>query len=152
MDEDERPASDRAAADATRRRSALASILDKRAEPILSSIVGDAVRTSDFVGLGPSVATRYVAKARAVLPACIEALGAPDAHRARILDDNAHVVKELVAEGVPPSVLRSLTSLGFRAANGIARDGARTHGFEPDELEDELRSFRRELETRFFAG
>lgn len=139
------------APDALRRRSALVRILDRRAEPILTSIVSDSLRTADFAGLGRSVADRYVAKARAVLPACVAALGAPDQERERILADSARVVRDLVAEGVPPSVQRSFVGLGFKVASGMARDGARTQGFAPDELEDELIVFRRELEARFFA-
>jgi hypothetical protein len=49
-------------------------------------------------------------------------------------------------------VQRSLVSFGFRLANGVARDAAPGHGFEPDELEDELRVFQRALETRLFYG
>ena len=150
MDEDERPP-DRARHAATRR-AALARILERRAEPILSSVVSDALRTADFAGLGRTVAGRYLSRARTVLPACVDALGGADPARARILEEHAHVVKDLVADGVPPSVQRAVASLGFRVASGIARDGARVQGFAPDELEDELRVFRREFEAKFFTG
>lgn len=150
MDGDERTAGDRPP-EALRRRTALVRILDRRAEPILSGIVSDSLRAADFAGLGRSVATRYVARVRAALPVCVAALGADDPERERILADNATVVRDLVAEGVPPSVQRGLVALGFKVAGSIARDGARVHGFAPDELEDELIAFRRELEARFFA-
>ena len=135
-----------------RRRLALVAILGDRAEPILERVVGDALRATDFLGLGGGVAARYLTTARACLPACLEALGAPDAERTRILEENAQMVKDIVAIGVPKFVQRSLVGLGFRIANGIARDSAREHGFEPDELEDELRVFQRAFEARLFFG
>ncbi len=135
-----------------RRRAALVTILGPRAESILERIVADAVRATDFVGLGRSVAERYSTLVRACLPFCLAALGASDPERTRLFDENAHIVRDLVAAGVPKFVQRSLVSLGFRVANGIARDGARAHGFEPDELEDELRVFQRAFEARLFFG
>lgn len=135
-----------------RRRAALVSILEHRAESILDRVVADALRATDFVGLGRSVAQRYAATARASLPLWLAALGANDAERARVLDANAHLIKQLVAQGIPKFVQRSLVSWGFKAANGIARDRARAEGFEPDELEDELRVFRRAFEARLFYG
>jgi hypothetical protein len=128
------------------------AILEDRAEPILDRIVADALRATDFVGLGGSVAARYATIARKSIPLWLTALGAMDPQRARILDDNAHLIKELVAHGIPRFVQRSFVSWGFRAANGIARDGARAEGFEPDELEDELRVFQRAFEARLFFG
>jgi len=134
------------------RRSALVAILGPRAESILERIVADAVRATDFVGLGRTVAERYSAVSRACLPVCLAALGAAEPERTRLFDENAKVVRDLVAVGVPKFVQRSLVSIGFRVANGIARDGARAHGFEPDELEDELRVFQRAFEARMFYG
>ncbi len=135
-----------------RRRSALVRILGRRADPILSTVVSDTLRSEDFAGLGQRVAARYLTKAREGLPACVDALGAADAERGRILREQAETVKLLVAEGVPPSVQRHLVALGFRVASGIARDGARIEGFAPDELEDELHAFRREFESTFFGA
>jgi hypothetical protein len=134
------------------RRAALVTILEDRAEPILDRIVADALRATDFVGLGGTVAARYATIARKSLPLWLTALGAMDPQRARILDDNAHLIKEIVAQGIPKFVQRSFVSWGFKAANGIARDGARAEGFEPDELEDELRVFQRAFEARLFFG
>ncbi len=135
-----------------KRRAALVAILAPRVESILDRIVADALRATDFVGLGRTVAERYATLVRAFIPAFTSALGAPDAERSRIFDENAHVVKDLVAAGIPKFVQRSIVSLGFRVANGLARDGARTHGFEPDELEDELRVYQRAVEARLFFG
>ena len=134
------------------RRAALVSILGPRAESILERIVADAVRATDFVGLGRSVAERYASVSRACLPVCLAALGAPEPERTRLFEENAKVVRALVEVGVPKFVQRSLVSIGFRVSNGIARDGARTYGFEPDELEDELRVFQRAFEARMFYG
>ena len=135
---------------ADERRAALVTILEKRAEPILDRVVDDALRATDFVGLGRGVAQRYAQTARAVLPVYLEALGAPDHERDEVLEQGAHAVQDLIRHGVPTFVQRSLVALGFRAATGVARDSARLHGFEPDELEDELRVYQRAFEARMF--
>jgi hypothetical protein len=132
------------------RRVALVSILEGRAEQILERVVTDALRATDFVGLGRGVAVRYAETARASLPLCLAALGAPDPERGRICDVNAHLVKDLVRQGIPKFVQRSLMSFGFRAASGIVREAAHQRGFEPDELDDELRVFQRAFEARLF--
>src|SRR6185503_12548878 len=134
------------------RRAALVTILEDRAEPILDRIVADALRATDFVGLGGTVAARYATIARKSIPLWLAALGAMDPERTRILDENAHFIKDVVRQGIPKFVQRSFVSWGFKAANGIARDGARAEGFEPDELEDELRVFQRAFEARLFFG
>ncbi|HEY3217497.1 MAG TPA: hypothetical protein VGK15_00250 [Candidatus Limnocylindria bacterium] len=135
-----------------RRRAALRAILGPRAESILDRVVVETLRATDFVGLGRTVAQRYTTVARACLPFCLAALGAGDIERTRLFDENAHIVKDLVELGVPRFVQRSLISLGFRVASGIARDNARAQGFEPDELENELRVFQRAFEARLFFG
>lgn len=61
----------------------------------------------------------------------LAALGAQDPERGRIVEQNTHHVRELIGHGIPKFVQRSLVSFGFRLAQGIARDGAPTHGFEP---------------------
>ncbi len=134
------------------RRAALVSILQPRADPILERVVAETLRATDFVGLGQPVATRYLATARRSLPEALNALGADDRERSRLLDGYRRYVKEIVGQGVPTFVQRSLVSFGFRIASGIARDGARDHGFAPDELEDELRAFQSAFEARLFFG
>ena len=134
------------------RRRALVTILEDRAEPILDRIVEDALRATDFIGLGRTVAQRYATTARTSLPLWLAALGARDADRSRIFDENAYLIRELIGEGIPKFVQRSLVALGFKAASGLVRDRARTNGFEPDELEDELRVFQRAFEARLFFG
>ncbi len=133
-----------------RRRAALSAILSPRAEPILERVVADTLRATDFVGLGRAVAQRYTVVSRACLPLCLAALAAPDPERKQIFDENQHFVKDLVDIGVPRFVQRSLITLGFHIANGFARDGAQPQGFDPDELEDELRVFQRAFEARLF--
>jgi hypothetical protein len=140
------------ASDVERRRMALAAILEEPAESILERIVAETVRATEFAGLGRTVAGRFATIARGSLPVWITALGAPDHERARIFQHNRHYVGEMIGHGIPKFVQRSLVSFGFRLANGAARDAAPEHGFEPDELEHELRVFQRDLETRLFYG
>jgi hypothetical protein len=135
-----------------RRRTALVTILEHRADPILERVVTDTVRATEFAGLGQTVATRYAAIARGSLPVWLGALGAADRERAQIFDENTHYVRELIGHGIPKFVQRALVAFGFRLANGMARDAAQGHGFEPDELEDELRVFQRAFEARLFYG
>ena len=118
----------------------------------LDRVVAETVRATDFVGLGRTVAQRYTTVTRACLPFCLAALDAADTERTHLFDENAHIVRDMVEIGVPRFVQRSLTSLGFRVASGIARENARSQGFEPDELEDELRVFQRAFEARLFFG
>ena len=135
-----------------RRRTALVSILEHRAHPILDRIVTDTLRATDFAGLGQSVATRYAAIARGSLPVWLDALGAPDPERTIIFDQNTHYVRELIGHGIPKFVQRALVAFGFRLAHGVARDAAAGQGFAPDELADELRVFQRAFEARLFYG
>jgi hypothetical protein len=135
-----------------RRRTALVTILEHRADPILERIVTDTVRATDFAGLGHGVATRYAGIARGSLPVWLDALGASDRERTLIFDRNTHYVHQLIRHGIPKFVQRALIAFGFRLASGMARDAAPGHGFEPDELEDELRVFQRAFEARLFYG
>ena len=132
------------------RRIALVAILHDRAEWILDRVVADALRATDFVGLGHGVAQRYALTARRSLPVFLGALGASDPERERILRDSDDLIKQLIALGIPKFVQRSLVAWGFKAAYALARDGAPREGFDPDELEDELRVFQRAFEARFF--
>jgi hypothetical protein len=134
------------------KRAALVMILGDHAEPILDGVVADTLRATDFVGLGQMAARRYADTARTSLPIWLNALGADDDERSRILDANVTLIKHLVVQGIPKFVQRSLVSLGFRAAHGIARSGAHAQGFEPNELEEELRVFQRTFEARLFFG
>lgn len=135
-----------------RRRAAVVAILGVRAESILERVVSETLRATDFVGLGRTVAARYTTVVRACLPFCLAALAAADPERARLFDENAHIVRDLAEVGVPKFVQRSLVSFGFRVAAGIVRQNARSQGFEPDELEDELRVFQRAFEARLYFG
>jgi hypothetical protein len=149
---DPRPEADPAPSRAARRRAALVAILRGRAEPILERVVAESLRASDFVGLGQPAAARYLTTARRSLPDAVTALAAPEPERSRLLDEYARFVREIIGHGIPKFVQRSLVGLGFRIASGIARDAARDHGFEPDDLEDELRTFQQAFEARLFFG
>lgn len=137
---------------AQRRRAALVAILQQRADAVAERVVADALRATDFMGLGQSVATRFLGTAERSMPEALNALGADDPDRSRLLESFARHVHELLRLGVPKFVQRALVASGFAIAHGIARAGAREQGFEPNELEDELRVFQRAMEERLFFG
>lgn len=135
---------------AWRRRPALVSILQQWADAVAERVVAEAVRANDFMGLGQSVATRFLGTAQRSMPEALNALGADDHERSRLLESFARHVHELLALGVPKFVQRALVASGFAVANGIARARARERGFDPNELEDALRTFQRAMEERLF--
>lgn len=75
--------------------------------------------------------------------------GAFAAHGSGRADDARPLLSSIISDA--PRTADRFVGLGFEVAGGIARDGAPTQGFPPDELEDELIAFRRDLELRFFA-
>ncbi len=137
-------------APATRRRAALAAVLRDYAQPILDTVVTEALRATDFVGLGQAVAARYALEASNTLPLALASLEADDSERERLLRQLALLVKDLRRHGVPQLVQLGLARVGFRIASGILGDKAATTEFTADELVAELRLYQRAFEDASF--
>lgn len=130
------------------RRQALGRILRPRADAIQDTTLGHAYRATNFLGLGAIAAKRWAAISRRAMPTCLDALEAGDAERIPLLDQAAVYIHELRAAGFQRFAMKPLTSLGFRLALREVKAHARAEGFDPDELEDELRVFQRAFEAR----
>jgi hypothetical protein len=130
------------------RRQALGRILRPRADAIQDSTLGQAYRATNFLGLGAVAAKRWAAISRRAMPTCLEALEAGDAERIGLLDQAGVYIQEMRAAGFKRFAMKPLTSLGFRLALRDVKAHARAEGFDPDELEDELRVFQRAFEAR----
>ena len=130
------------------RRQALGRILRPRADAIQDSTLGHAYRATNFLGLGALAARRWDAISSRAMPVYIAALEADDAERIRLLDQANAYIHELRAAGFQRFAMKPLTSLGFRLAMREVRAHAKAEGFDPEELEDELRVFQRAFEAR----
>lgn len=130
------------------RRRALGRILRPRALAIQDDTLGHAYRATNFLGLGAVGAKRWAAISGRGMPKFLDALEASDAERLRLLDEAGIFVNDLRAAGFQRFALKPLTSLGFRLALRDVKAHARAEGFEPEELEDELRLFQRIFEAR----
>lgn len=138
------PAYDRAYA----RRQALGRILRPRAETIQDNTLGQAYRATNFLGLGAVAAKRWAAISNRAMPKCLDALEADDDDRIRLLDEANVYIRELRSVGFTRFAMKPLTSLGFRLALRDVKSHAAAEGFDPEELEDELRVFQRAFEAR----
>lgn len=107
------------------RRQALGRILRPRAFAIQDATLGHAYRATNFLGLGAMGAKRWAAISSRGLPKFLDALEAGDAERIRLLDEAGTFITDLRAAG-----------------------GAPAEGFDPEELEDELRVYQRAFEAR----
>jgi len=130
------------------RRRALGLILRPRALAIQDATLGHAYRATNFLGLGARGAKRWAAISGRGVPKFLDALEAGDAERIRLLDEAAVFVTDLRAAGFQRFAIKPLASLGFRLALRDVKAHARAEGFDPDELEDELRQFQRIFEAR----
>lgn len=130
------------------RRQALGRILRPRAYAIQDATLGHAYRATNFLGLGAVGAKRWAAITGRAMPACLDALEATDAERIPLLDKAGVFIHELRAAGFQRFAVKPLTSLGFRLALREVKAHAESEGFDPEELEDELRVFQRAFEAR----
>ncbi len=130
------------------RRQALGRILRPRADAIQDSTLGHAYRATNFLGLGAVGAKRWAAISRRGLPKVLDALEAGDAERGRLLDEASAFITDLRAAGFQRFAVKPLVSLGFRLALRDVAAHARAEGFDPEELEDELRVYQRAFEAR----
>jgi len=130
------------------RRRALGRILRPRADAIQDSTLGHAYRATNFLGMGVVAAKRWAAISSRAMPACLDALEAGDAERIVFLDQAGVFINQLRAAGFQRFAMKPLTSLGFRLAQREVKAHAGAEGFDPEELEDELRVFQRAFEAR----
>ena len=133
---------------ASARRRALGRILRPRADAIQDSTLGHAYRATNFLGLGAVGAKRWASISSRGLPKFLDALEADDAERIRLLDEAGTFITDLRAAGFQRFAIKPLTSLGFRLALREVTAHAEAEGFDPEELEDELRVFQRTFEAR----
>ena len=133
---------------ASARRQALGRILRPRADAIQDSTLGHAYRATNFLGMGAVGAKRWASISSRGLPKFLDALEADDAERIRLLDEAGTFITDLRAAGFQRFAIKPLTSLGFRLALREVTAHAEAEGFDPEELEDELRVFQRTFEAR----
>jgi hypothetical protein len=126
----------------------LGRILRPRADAIQDSTLGHAYRATNFLGLGAVGAKRWASISSRGLPKFLDALEADDAERIRLLDEAGTFITDLRAAGFQRFAIKPLTSLGFRLALREVTAHAEAEGFDPEELEDELRVFQRTFEAR----
>ena len=130
------------------RRQALGRILRPRALAIQDNTLGHAYRATNFLGMGAVGAKRWAAISGRGMPKFLNALEAGDGERTQLLDEASTFITDLRAAGFQRFAVKPLVNLGFRLAFHDVRAHAETEGFDPDELEDELRVFQRAFEAR----
>jgi hypothetical protein len=133
---------------ASARRQALGRILRPRADAIQDSTLGHAYRATNFLGLGAVGAKRWASISSRGLPRFLDALEADDAERIALLDQAGTFITDLRTAGFQRFAVKPLVSLGFRLALREVTAHAEAEGFDPEELEDELRVFQRSFEAR----
>jgi hypothetical protein len=133
---------------ASARRQALGRILRPRADAIQDSTLGHAYRATNFLGLGAVGAKRWASISSRGLPKFLDALEADDAERVILLDQASTFITDLRTAGFQRFAVKPLVSLGFRLALREVTAHAVAEGFDPEELEDELRVFQRAFEAR----
>jgi hypothetical protein len=130
------------------RRQALGRILRPRAHAIQDNTLGHAYRATNFLGLGAVGAKRWASISGRGLPKFLDALEADDTERTRILGEASTFINDLRAAGFQRFAVKPLVNLGFRLAFRDVNAHARAEGYDPEELEDELRVFQRAFEAR----
>lgn len=130
------------------RRKALGRILRPRADAIQDNTLGHAYRATNFLGMGAVAAKRWAAISSRAMPKCLHALEAADVERTRLLDEAGAFISDLRVAGFQRFAVKPLVSLGFTLAMREVKAGARAEGFDPEELEDELRVYQHAFEAR----
>jgi hypothetical protein len=130
------------------RRQALGRILRPRAMAIQDNTLGHAYRATNFLGMGAVGAKRWASISSRGTPKFLDALEAGDGDRTQLLDEASTFITDLRAAGFQRFAVKPLVNLGFRLAFRDVRAHAEAEGFDPDELEDELRVFQRAFEAR----
>lgn len=129
------------------RRQALGRILRPRVFAIQDQALGQAYRATNFLGLGAVGAKRWEAISNRGLPKFLDAVEARDAERTELLDKINTFINDLRMAGFQ-FALKPLVLLSFRLAMREVKAHAIAEGFDPEELEEELRVFQRVYEAR----
>jgi hypothetical protein len=130
------------------RRQALGRIIRPRARALQDDTLGHAYRATNFLGFGAVGARRWESITNRSVPKFLDALEAGDAERTRLLDQVSTYITDLRAAGFQRFAVKPLVSLGFRLVLREVAAHAEEEGFDPGELEDELRVFQRAFEAR----
>ena len=130
------------------RRHALGRILRPRAHAIQDNTLGHAYRATNFLGFGAVGAKRWSSISGRGMPKFLDALEADDEERTRLLGEAGTFINDLRAAGFQRFAVKPLVNLGFRLALRDVTAHAKAEGYDPEELEDELRVFQRAFEAR----
>jgi len=130
------------------RRQALGRIIRPRADAIQENTLGHAYRATNFLGYGAVGAKRWASISGRGVPKFLDALEADDAERTRLLGEASSFISDLRAAGFQHFAVKPLVNLGFRLASRDVAAHAKAEGYDPEELEDELRVFQRAFEAR----
>ena len=130
------------------RRRALGRILRPRAHAIQDATLGHAYRATNFLGFGAVGAKRWASISGRGVPKFLDALEADDAERTRLLGEASTFISDLRAAGFQRFAVKPLVNLGFRLAFRDVTAHAKGEGYDPEELEEELRVFQRAFEAR----
>ena len=130
------------------RRQALGRILRPRAHAIQDNTIGHAYHATNFLGFGAVGAKRWTSISGRGIPKFLDALEADDAERTRLLGEASTFISDLRAAGFQRFAVKPLVNLGFRLALRDVTAHAKAEGYDPEELEDELRVFQRAFEAR----
>lgn len=130
------------------RRQALGRIIRPRAHTIQENTLGHAYRATNFLGYGAVGAKRWASISGRGIPKFLDALEADDAERTRLLGEASTFISDLRAAGFQRFAVKPLVNLGFRLALREVTAHATAEGYDPEELEDELRVFQRAFEAR----
>ena len=115
---------------------------------IQDNTLGHAYRATNFLGMGAVGAKRWEAISSRSVPRFLDALEAGDPERTGLLDQASAFITDLRAAGFQRFAVKPLVNLGFRLAFRDVTANATAEGFDPEELEDELRVFQRAFEAR----
>jgi hypothetical protein len=145
-----------AVADTTeaRRRIALAEIFERVALVMVNRVVVEAVRASNFLGMGSGIAERYGNSIKTILPAALETLketvAAERDRKMRVLVARVRSISN--DHRIPRIIERGLVGIAFDSVRRLVREDAEWSGFSADELDAEFVAFRNEFESTLFES
>lgn len=137
-----------------RRRIALAAVFERVAVVMVNRVVVEAVRASNFLGMGGGIAERYGNSIKTILPAALETLKEPVAaerdRKMRVLVAQVRSISN--DHRIPRIIERGLVSIAFGSVRRLVREDAEGSGFSADDLDAEFVAFRKEFESKLFES